>query len=97
MKIYIAGKITGLPPDVAKSKFEEAASFILSMGHDPVNPLDIAIKKGYNKKSYKFIMKKCIKRLIACDAILMISGWSESAGAQLEHHIAEVCGLTIYK
>lgn len=40
MKIYISGKISGLPIEAAKAKFKWHAGFLELKGYEPVNPFD---------------------------------------------------------
>ena len=42
-------------------------------------------------------MKKDIKILLQCDAIVMLEGWEKSDGACLERQIASALGYTIYE
>ena len=39
MKVYISGKISGLPIEEVKRKFHNAASLLGSLDLQPVNPL----------------------------------------------------------
>lgn len=39
MKIYIAGKITGLDLDYAADEFERAEQHLRIVGHEPLNPM----------------------------------------------------------
>ena len=103
MKIYIAGKITGLDYKEAIKAFFDAEILLRGLGHDPVNPvkhngLDLA---GANKPADGFTwadyMKADIPLLLGCDAIYLLSNWADSKGARLEKYIAEQLGmLTIF-
>ncbi len=41
MKIYISGKISGLPLEEARDKFQLAENRLRMGGYEPVNPLKI--------------------------------------------------------
>lgn len=38
MKIYISGKMRGLPEEESRKKFEAAQQYLIELGHDVVNP-----------------------------------------------------------
>lgn len=94
MKIYIAGKITGLPKTIAAKKFAEAETLIKRTGHRPINPMAIDAW-GLEHKRYM-----SIARNVLCDentdAIYMLANWQDSPGAQEEHRIAESLKMPIY-
>ena len=84
MKIYVAGKITGL--DNYKEKFAEAASYLEGEGHNVMNPA--ILPKGFEHHEY---MKICYAMIDACDAICLLDNWKDSLGATMEHDYA--CSL----
>ena len=92
MKIYISGKITGLPLETAKSKFYEAEKNLISQGHIVVNPMSLPHNHSQTWLEY---MKEDIKALLDCDAIYMLKGWQESKGACIEFNLAHDLDLKI--
>jgi hypothetical protein len=92
MKIYISGKISGRQLGEAMHHFSINASCLRALGHETVNPFDIAPEEGLEWHEY---MRADIKALCDCDAILMLFGWQDSRGAILEHHIAQELGMKI--
>lgn len=86
MKIYISGKITGLPLSEARQRFEDAAVFLAEIGFDPVNPLNNGLESSATWKEH---MVADIRLLLDCDAIFMMDGWMESKGASIEYDIAQ--------
>jgi hypothetical protein len=94
MRIYISGPISG-KPDGNKPAFEHAAELIRSHGHDPVNPHDVCANIGKDALWHDY-MRKDIKALLDCDAIVMLPGWEDSRGACLEHLIAEELRIKEY-
>ena len=92
MKIYLSGKITGLPLDEAQRIFNQAEEFVKGQLGDiypdieVINPMkEVPFKEGFEREDY---MAKDIMILLQCDAIYMLPGWQESKGARLEHKIA---------
>ena len=91
MKYYISGKITGIEKD-AEKMFENAEKALLSKGYEVVNPF----KLDHNHdKSWHSYMRVDIKALCDCDSIYMLSNWTESKGAIIEHTIAMYLGLRV--
>jgi hypothetical protein len=95
MKIYIAGKITGLPKPKVFNKFEDAEIFLRLKGYNPVNPMKIS--PYVEGKKWVDYMISDIKQLMQCDAIYLLRDWHESNGARIEKTIAEGLGLIIIK
>lgn len=94
MKIYISGKITGLPIEIARIRFKAAGIRINIMGHESVNPMELT---PYDEnKSWNDYMIDDIKLLFDCDGIYMIDNWKESKGARIEHNIAIETGKVIF-
>lgn len=92
MRVYVSGKITGLELEKAKEKFASAEQLISSIGLAPVNPM----KNGLPESStWEQHMLKDIAMLFECDAILMLSNWTESLGARIERAIALEMGKMI--
>lgn len=94
MKIYIAGKVTGMEYE-AKRLFEKTEKKILASGlfTEVVNPMKLPHEHDKHWQSY---MKECLAALIGCDAILMQLGWDHSRGAILEHYMAGQLGIDRY-
>lgn len=90
VKIYISGKISGLPNYA--EKFAAAEAELTEKGYDVVNPLNNGIAPG---EPWHVQMKADIRLLLNCDAIFMLDNWEKSTGAALEHEIAFWLGLSI--
>ena len=93
-KIYIAGRITGLPLEKALVKFKTAEDMLKSTEYCPVNPMRIS--PFDENKSWHDYMDDCIKALVKCDGILLLDCWHDSAGARIEKSIAEALKLEIF-
>lgn len=94
MRIYISGKISGLPLREVKEKFEKAEVHLEELCCIPVNPLK---KSGFNPDaSWEHHMIEDIRLLFECDAIYMLDDWLDSRGAIIEKNIAEITGKQVF-
>lgn len=89
--IYISGPISGYDTEERKRAFKEATRVAGKMGYIPVNPMEYQVD-GWTWEAY---MRRDIKELMDCDAILMMPGWEQSRGAKLEKDIAERIGMEV--
>ncbi len=92
MKIYISGKITGLPLVDVIAKFEDAEMLLKDLGLEVVNPTKNGL--SFNESWEKHIVRD-IENLLECDAIYMLEGWNNSVGAGIEYDIAMRLGKDI--
>lgn len=86
MKVYISGRISGLPMSEVKEKFDNAADLLDSLDLQPVNPLNNGLQEGATWAQH---MGKDIEMLLECDGILMLDNWKQSKGADIERAIAK--------
>lgn len=108
-KVYIAGKIKGLPPKQTELKFINASIEVFNNNHQPINP--VAIIKEHNqllKKSggiplsdedpqqRREIMKICTDLLMGCDFIYLCHDWQDSEGATFEKQVADFFNIPVY-
>ena len=94
MKIYISGKISGLPLKSVIEKFKWHAGFLKLKGYEPINPIDIS--PFDESKEWHDYMVDDIAALLKCDAIYMLKDWGQSKGARIEYQIAKELGLQIH-
>lgn len=109
MKIYIAGKMRGIK-DFNKQAFYDAESYLISLGHDAVNPFAIDVEmgidmtspngdtsdiKGFTQDSLKEIICRDVDALLECDAVYMLESWRDSKGAKAERAIAQWAGIEV--
>lgn len=85
MRIYISGKISGLPYNEVEERFDDAEKLLSDLGFEVVNPL----KNGLATQE-EWIKHLCkdIELLHSCDAIYMMNNWTESRGARHEYDFA---------
>ncbi|MBM6968667.1 DUF4406 domain-containing protein [Pseudoramibacter alactolyticus] len=94
-RIYIAGKITGLPRAVYQHNFEVAEDRLKRKDYVVVNPVKMIAGIGETVFTYDEIMRVCLAALKTCDAIYLTKGWEDSRGAKIEKAEALNHGLII--
>jgi len=80
--------------------FRAAAERLRGLGHTVWSPAEYDLQHGYDPVSdpepaLVECMKHDLPALLACDAVALLPGWQHSTGAQLEAHVALVCGLPL--
>lgn len=95
MRIYIAGKISGIEEHTYRNKFANAEKHLRLLGHDVINPTYIT-HLGLDENYRELIMDILGMILTTCDAIYMLNDWTKSEGAQSEYWMAKEMGLKIY-
>ena len=90
-KIYISGKISGIE-DKALHLFNKAEDNLTDLGYEAINPM--ALNHDHDKSWHSY-MKEDVKALCGCDVIYMLSNWTDSKGAIIEHTIAMYLGLEV--
>jgi len=91
MTIYISGKITGLPENEVKQKFESAYQKLKGTGII-ISPIHL---KHNEAKTWEGYMKTCIKQLMECDTIYMLKDWKDSKGAITEYELAKLLKIKV--
>lgn len=110
-KIYIAGKISGLPLNEVVIKFGNYSQQILEQGFIPINPIDLHLcnecniesnfycdnceNTGIIKRTHAEYMKIDINAFLDADEIHMLPDWKDSKGAKIEHQLALDLGINI--
>lgn len=87
MKVYVAGKVSGLDRDKTRYKFGYAATRLREKGHAVINPFAM-LDDTRGALDYEDEMAICFAAVDVCDAIYMLEDWSESPGARREHEYA---------
>lgn len=89
MRIYIAGPMTGIP-DFNRPAFWFVEMMLHTQGHTVLNPA--SLPDGLTQPQY---MDICLAMLRCAEAIYLLRGWEESAGAVAEKALAEKLQLEI--
>ena len=94
-KVYLSGKIAGLPEEEYKQNFAQAAMDAIAFFPDEqvtiVNPA--ALPAIHN--SWADYLLRDLMLLKDCDAIVMLPNWMQSKGAMTEHAFAVGMGIEI--
>jgi hypothetical protein len=88
---YIAGKITGLPQNDVKEKFNLVAMQLAAMGYHVVKPVSVYD----HTKTWDDAVRSDIKQMLECDEVHLLPDWQDSRGAQLERDIALRLGMQV--
>jgi hypothetical protein len=95
MTYYLSGPMSGMPLH-NKPAFDAAAATLRAAGHVVLNPHEIA--PADPEMTWEAALRTdllAILMLPDCQ-LVMLSGWKESRGARLEHHVASELRLPIY-
>lgn len=88
MKVYIAGKVTGLEKAEVFKKFNESVSQLKKQGYITMSPAVLASNEGFEHSDY---MHVCFAMIDVCDAVYMQKDWRNSKGARMELQYAKKC------
>ena len=86
MKVYIAGKVTGLEKDEIFKKFYESGKQLKKDGHIVMSPAVLVLNEGFEHEDYMHI---CYAMIDVCDAVFMQKDWQDSKGARMELQYAK--------
>jgi hypothetical protein len=88
-RIYLSGKMTGLP-EFNYPAFNAEAARLRALGFDIENPAE-----NPEQDTYDGYMRQALRQMLTCDTIAMLPGWINSNGAMMERDIAQKVGMTI--
>lgn len=91
MRVYVSGAMTGLPGNNFPA-FHAAARRLRQQGYRVHNPATKGELEGWTWADY---MRYDLKKLVECEAILLLDGWWQSRGANLEYTVAQQLGMTV--
>lgn len=94
MKVYLSGPMTGIA-DWNFPAFQRATERWRMAGHTVLSPHEGT--GGLLDKPREFHLRRDLKMLAGCDALVLLAGWEKSRGAVLEMLIAREIGLPIYE
>lgn len=91
IKTYLAGPMSGLP-DFNRGAFFEAGGVLFDNGHIVLNPAVLPL--GLEHSDY---MKICLPMIDAAEAVIMLPGWENSKGANMEYQYALIKQLPVFE
>lgn len=94
MKVYIAGKVSGLAPEEFHKKFNECRDEVAKHVEygDIITPTDLCDDDW----DWDKCMETCIPVMMKCDLVVMMPDWVDSKGAKVEKKIAHEAGIPIW-
>ena len=93
MLIYISLPISGSQFDACQARARRIQELLANLGHRTVTPFDACSEP---RKPYAYYMGRDIQALLGCDAIFLLSGWSESRSCQLEWRCAQIYNKQVF-
>lgn len=95
-QIYISGRITGLPLEVARQRFAECEARLRERYPEAIiyNPMRFCTYEL--GKKWQDYMHQCLSMLEMCDSLILLPNWRESHGAQVEYHYAHGLKIPVY-
>lgn len=87
---YIAGKMTGLP-DKGWATFTKAHNRMQQLGYVVLNPA--VLPEGMPGNRY---MPICLAMISQADMLVLLDGWEDSPGANVEKAFAEYQKIPVY-
>jgi len=99
MRYYLAGPMRGFP-EYNFPKFHEATSELRRLGHDVFNPAERDLQDGFDPSVDKalplaYYMRIDLPAVCESDAVVVLSGWQLSDGANIEVFVATQCGIPV--
>jgi len=88
LRIYIAGKITGVPD--YKVKFLTAENHLFDYGYEPINPAVIS-----SSLNWYGAMREALRMMLLSDGVALLPCWKKSKGAKIEVKLAKLIGMPI--
>ena len=90
--IYLAGKMRGVP-EFNRPKFKAVASALRGMGYTVLNPAEQF--SGSVDLPWETYMRRDIQLVLISEAVVMLDGWEDSPGANVELTVARAIGIPV--
>ncbi len=91
--IYLSGKMSNLP-DHGFGLFEKATKDLRDKGFKVVSPHEL--DGGDVSQTWTYYLKRDLKAMLDCSAVVVLDNWTDSKGAKLEVSTAQQLELPIY-
>lgn len=105
MKLYLAGKMSGVPLHNFPA-FDKNAAWLRSLGHEVISPADLTRAGGFDEYNTTFVfteahyqkaMRDDLTALMTCDGVAFMQGWETSRGAKMERRLAADLDMPFYR
>lgn len=93
LRVYLAGPMTGRP-GYNHETFTTVAKTLRKAGAYVENPAET--DGGSTDKPRAYYMRKALQKMLACDQLVLLPGWSGSRGAVVETAVAMELSMPIY-
>jgi len=93
-RLYVAGPMSGIA-EHNYPQFCEITKLLRDQGYEVFNPAEN--NDGDVSQRRAFYMRIDIPALMACEAVVVLPGWQESRGANLEVWIAVDTDMPVYR
>ncbi|QBI98786.1 hypothetical protein SEA_BOBBY_156 [Mycobacterium phage Bobby] len=94
MATYLAGKMSGIE-DFNHPAFHAKAAELRAAGEEVINPAEFDAEIGPDQPWDAYLRRDLVLLAERCDKIVLLPGWEDSKGANLEHHVGRQLGMTI--
>ena len=94
MKTYIAGPMSGIE-EFNHPAFNAKAAELRAAGEDVINPAEFDAEIGPDQPWDVYLRRDLILLADQCNKIVLLDGWQNSRGANLERYVGEKLGMTI--
>ncbi len=94
MKMYIAGPISHVE-DGNIGAFALMKETLKRFGIKAVSPHDLFTPEEVKIFTHYQFMKRCVKELVECDAVVTLADWHNSKGATQEKAIADILEIDV--
>lgn len=109
MKLYVLGKMTGVPEFNAPA-FRQAAKVLRHMKHEVLSPVEFDEAEGFvhehhgagekvSEEEYFGFLRRDLLRILEADVDggVALDGWEDSRGAALEVHVLRSLGKQVFR
>jgi len=97
--IYLSGPITSRQNGF-RDAFKQYETALREQGYYVLNPAEqntpYYLKGAESEEIWKYFMRESLKMMLDADCILMLPGWEDSKGAQMEYNLAQSLELPVY-
>lgn len=91
---YVCGPMSGYE-DFNHPAFHAKAAELRAAGEEVINPAEFDAEIGPDQPWDTYLRRDLVLLAEKCDKIVLLDGWENSRGANLEHHVGLQLGMTI--